>query len=171
MSVEEFCSAVGVNWSIRSVPRLIAQFGGSFEATTFRLASAHPHIAAAGLLKYRRRKEEQKAAERIQAAKAQALLFSGSGLGTRAAAKPKYRRQSFHISDGFPAWLTVRWNKSFDTDSVVYQAADGDIVLRGDEPLPNGAETLGWLEVVAAPYQRDDADPNHPDLLFLWVAI
>jgi hypothetical protein len=171
MPVEDFRSAVGIDWSIRVIPpRLTAQFGASFEATTFRLASAHQDVAAAGLLKYRRRKEEQRTAERAEAAKAQGSLFSRANLGT-AVPEPKYRRQSFHVSDNFPERFTVRWNKSFDENSVVYRAVNSSTALRHDEPLPNGTSVLGRLESIAAPYQREDADLNHPDLLFLWTAI
>jgi Zn-dependent peptidase ImmA (M78 family) len=169
MPVDEFRSTVSGNWSIRSVPQLSQHFGASFEATTFRLASAHPGIAAAGLLKYRRRKEEQQIAERAEAAKAQALLFSSAALRPAAVPEPKYRRQSFHASDQFPEHLTIRWNKSFDEGSVVYRAANSVTVSHGDEALPNGMATVGRLEAITAPYQRDDADPSHPDQLFFWT--
>jgi hypothetical protein len=171
MPVEDFRLAVGRDWSIRVIPRLAAQFGASFEATTFRLASAHPSVAAAGLLKYRRRKEEQRTAERAEAAKAQGSLFWRANLGTIMVPEPKYRRQSLYVSDNFPEGLTVRWNKSFDEDSVVYRAADSATVLHHTEPLPNGTAVRGRLESVAAPYQREDADLSHPDLLFFWTAI
>ena len=170
MPVEEFRSAAGGDWSMRAVSRLSEKFGASFEATTFRLASAHPGIAAAGLLKYRRRKEEQRTAERVEAGKAQGSLFSRATLSAAIIPEPKYRRQSFHTSEDFPERLTVRWNKSFDEDSIVYRAANSATALQHKESLPNGSATLGRLEVVAAPYQREDADPNHPDLLFFWAA-
>jgi hypothetical protein len=169
MPVEEFRSAVGDNWSIQIVPRLSKQFGASFEATTSRLTSAHPGIAAAGLLKYRRRKEEQRAVERAEARKTQRLLFSNAAVSRAAVPEPKYRRQSFHSSDAFPEPLTVRWNKSFDEDSIVYEVGSS-VLLHSEEALPNGTSRLGVLEAIAAPYQRDDADLNHPDLLFYWTA-
>lgn len=171
MPAKEFRSAVDDDWSIRTVSRLTVQFGASFEATTFRLASSHPGVAAAGLLRYRRRIEEQRTAERAEAAKAQALLFSRATLRTVVIPKPKYRRQSFHVSDEFPERLTVRWNKSFDEDSVIYRAANAATALHHDEALPNGTAILGKLETIAAPYQREDADLIHPDMLFLWTAI
>ncbi len=58
MPQEEFREEVGDEWSLRTVPRLSQRFGSSFESSAFRLASAHPGTAAAGLLKYRRRKKK-----------------------------------------------------------------------------------------------------------------
>lgn len=49
-----------VGYDLCNVPALMACFGSSYEATTFRLASAHPHKAAAGLLRCRLRLEEER---------------------------------------------------------------------------------------------------------------
>lgn len=170
MPREEFRREVGGEWSVASVMRLAQRFGSSFEAALFRLASAHPGTAAAGLLKYRRRKEEQRAIERMQIVVGQRSLFSVQTHITAEVPEPKYRRQSFHMSDRFSDRLVVRWNKSFESDSIVYRTAKSGRILTANEPLPNGANTGGRLETVLAPYQRDDADPDHPDVLFLWVS-
>jgi Zn-dependent peptidase ImmA (M78 family) len=170
MPREEFRRESGREWSVTSVQRLAQRFGSSFEATLFRLASAHPGTAAAGLLKYRRRKEEQRTIERMQIVVGQRSLFSVQTHVTAEVPEPKYRRQSFHMSDGFPDRLVVRWNKSFHAESIVVQAAELGGVLVATEPLPNGSDLEGRLEAVVAPYQRDDADPDHPDVLFLWVS-
>ena len=170
MPRQEFRAEVGREWSVASVTRLVQRFGSSFEATLFRLASAHPGTAAAGLLKYRRRKEEQRAIERMQIVVGQRSLFSVQTHITSEVPEPKYRRQSFHMSDRFPDRLVVRWNKSFDSGSIIFKAAKSSGVLSANEPLPNGANTNGRLEAVVAPYQRADADSDHPDVLFLWVS-
>jgi Zn-dependent peptidase ImmA (M78 family) len=170
MPREEFRTEVGREWSVSSVPRLVQRFGSSFEATLFRLASAYPGTAAAGLLKFRRRKEEQRAIERMQIVVGQRSLFSVQTRITSDVPEPKYRRQSFHMSDRFPDRLIVRWNKSFDAESIIVQAADLGGVLTANEPLPNGSDLVGRLEAVVAPYQRDDADADHPDVLFFWVS-
>jgi len=170
MPREEFQQEVGREWSVTRVSRLVQRFGGSFEATLFRLASAHPGTAAAGLLKFRRRKEEQRAIERMQVVVGQRSLFSVQTHITSEIPEPKYRRQSFHMSDHFPDHFVVRWNKSFDTDSIVCKVAEAGGVLTADEPLPSDSEPEGRLEAVVAPYQRDDADPDHPDVLFFWIS-
>jgi hypothetical protein len=56
MPTSAFQAAAGsVGFSLSNVPTLMQFFGSSFEATAFRLASAHPGIAIAGLLRYRLR--------------------------------------------------------------------------------------------------------------------
>jgi hypothetical protein len=167
MPREEFQAAVGEHWGIESVERLIAEFGSSREATVFRLASAYPGMAAAGLLCFRRTKGDQaKLKSTMQYPQTGLFDFSQSTSGI---AEPKYRRQSFHTSDDFPASHTVRWNKSFNEDSIVYKVGLNGVMSSG-EPLPNGMELEGILEVIHAPYQRDDADIEHPDILFYWRA-
>jgi hypothetical protein len=169
MPIDEFRESAGRDWSLAQVPRLAQQFGSSFEASAFRLASAHPGVAAAGLLKYRRRKEEQRAAEALQQPQSQAALFRIRARATQPA-EPRYRRQSFHTSDLFPGKLVVHWNKSFDVDSIVYRAAEGNCLLRAEEALPCSDPICGFLEAIPAPYQREDAAMEHPDLIFFWVA-
>src|SRR5277367_4394872 len=73
MPMDEFQQQAGGTYSLSSVDRLAAHFGTSFEATVFRLASAHPRFAVAGLLRYRRRMDEERRAARISN---QVLLFS-----------------------------------------------------------------------------------------------
>ena len=143
MPREEFQASAGGNWSIESIEHLIGEFGSSREATVFRLASAYPGIAAAGLLCFRRTKGDQ--------------------------AKLKSMMQSFHTSDNFPASHTVRWNKSFDENSIVYRVGPFG-AMSSREPLPNDMGGEGTLEVIQAPYQREDADMEHPDILFYWRA-
>jgi Zn-dependent peptidase ImmA (M78 family) len=170
MPREEFQASVGGHWGIDCVERLIAEFGSSREATVFRLASAYPGMAAAGLLCFRRTKGDQAKLESMMQYPQTSLFdFSSSAKPAAGIADPKYRRQSFHTSDDFPTTHTVRWNKSFDEDSIVYKVGPNGVMSSG-EPLPNGIELKGILEVVQAPYQRDHADIDHPDILFYWRA-
>lgn len=83
--------------------------------------------------------------------------------------RPKYRRQSFHTSDDFPGSYTVHWNKSFDESSIVYKVGSYGL-MSSMESLPNDTECDGILEVMPAPYQREAADTEHPDVLFYWRA-
>ena len=152
-----------LGYELHSVPALMALFGSSYEATTFRLASAHPRKAAAGLLRFRLRKEE----ERRVHADVQTSFFADV---SQFAPQPRYRRQSFHCSSCLPGDHLVRWNKSFDDTSVVYAVSSEDQILSNVEALPNGKKTLGMLQVTRAPFQRPDAHPERQDLLFLWVA-
>ena len=56
MPLNEFQrAATTTGYSLSSVPALMEIFGSSFEATVFRLASANPGIAVAGLLQHRLR--------------------------------------------------------------------------------------------------------------------
>ena len=157
--------ATTTGYTFSAVSTLMEIFGSSFEATAFRLASAHPGVAVAGLLRYRLRLEEQ----RRKKAVAQTMLFSLSATGGAGEeAEPKYRRQSLHLSEACSDAYTIRWNKSFPVESVVYSAAlNGDIQV-GHEVSPNQVGTKGRLEAVRAPYQRDEADPVFGDILFFW---
>jgi hypothetical protein len=170
MPKEEFQACVAGNWSIESVEYLVGEFGSSREATVFRLASAYPGVAAAGLLCFRRTKGDQAKLKSLLQYP-QANLF-GSGTSSQSISRiadPKYRRQSFHTSDDFPTSYTVRWNKSFDENSIVYRVGPNE-VMSSIEPLPNVMESEGTLEVMHAPYQREDTDNEHPDILFYWRA-
>lgn len=170
MPLEDFRAAVRA-WTIASVPELSQCFGSSFEATTFRLASAHPGIAAAGLLKFRLRKEEERRLLRLQSTATQEQLFSSpSSTGAADEPIPRYRRQSFHVSDSFPPTHYVHWNKSFDDESIVYRISASAGLSMAREQLPNGRRKTGLLEVLVAPFQRPDADSENPDLLFFWTA-
>ena len=170
MPREEFRTSVDGHWSIESVEHLVGEFGSSREATVFRLASAYPGVAAAGLLRFRRTKGDQaKLKSMMQYPQTDLFNSSGTPQSIAGIADPKYRRQSFHTSDDFPASHTVRWNKSFDEDSVAYKVAPNK-VMSSREPLPNGVGHEGILEVMQAPYQRDDAEVERPDILFYWRA-
>ena len=166
MPLSDFQRATATTgYTLDSVSALMEIFGSSFEATAFRLASAHPGIAAAGLLRYRLRVGER----RQRKAVTQTLLFSSPGTkGEREEAQPKYRRQSFHLSEGCSDAHLVRWNKSFPLESVVYSAATKGDTQIGFESLPNQLTRKGRLEAVRAPYQRDEADPVFGDVLFFW---
>jgi hypothetical protein len=69
----EFQKQTNGNYSLANVGRLANHFGTSFEATTFRLASAHPGFAVAGLLRHRRRLSEEREVIKVSS---QQLLFS-----------------------------------------------------------------------------------------------
>jgi Zn-dependent peptidase ImmA (M78 family) len=167
MPISAFQSAAGDGgFSLSSLPALMQHFGSSFEATAFRLASAHPGFAVAGLLRYRLRVGE----ERQKRASSQAQLFLIDSQPASSEPQPKYRRQSIHLSELCQDDHTVRWNKSFPVDSVVYSAATNDAIQVGREALPNDILKTGRLEAVRAPYQRDDAHPVFGDVLFLWTA-
>ena len=170
MPLEDFRAEVGGCWSIASVPLLLQRFGSSYEAATFRLASANPGVAAAGLLKFRLRKEEERALRRQQTASRQQQLFPTQSSAVLPMPAARYRRQSFHVSESFPLSAYVHWNKSFDDDSIVYRTPEGIGLLAASESLPSANRRLGILEAVTAPFQRPDADPQHPDLLFFWSA-
>ncbi len=60
MPVEEFTSKADESFALKNVERRSSEFGSSFEATIFRLATAHPGVAVAGLLQYRLRKNEER---------------------------------------------------------------------------------------------------------------
>jgi len=169
MPADDFRREIRGNWSLSQVARLSERFGGSFEATAFRLATAHPDIAAAGLLRFRYKVGEQRAIEAEALQGKQGTLFGGSKAKKSGTAERKYRRQSFHISDSFPDDWIVRWNKSFEKSSVVYSAGQTEDLLRGQEGLPSASHVGGTLEVQRAPYQRENANTEHPDLIFFWV--
>ena len=153
-----------LGYELYSIPALMACFGSSYEATAFRLASAHPRRAAAGLLRFRLRLAE----ERLVRTAVQRNIFGDDV--TQIAPIPRYRRQSFHTSAAFPGDHLVRWNKSFDNSSIVYTMRPDVEILSGIESLPNGKKSTGLLQVTRAPYQRAEAHPQFGDLLFLWVS-
>ena len=153
-----------LGFDLVSVPALMASFGSSYEATTFRLASAFPARAAAGLLRYRLRLEEER---RLQKTFQHKLFDSDDAAPIPQA---RYRRQSFHASAALQVDHLVRWNKSFVDSSIVYALRPEHDILSAHEVLPNGKKTLGLLQVTRAPYQRPEAHPEFCDLLFLWTA-
>lgn len=166
MPLDDFQTRVGLDYSLTAVDEVAADFGTSFEATTFRMASAHPGIAVAGLLKYRHTVGEQ----RQLSNPSQRTLFKSSTVGVKSSPVRKYRRQSLHLSESAEDH-TIRWNKSFDVASVVYQARKKRGVVIGAEVLPNGREETGRLEAIVAPFQREDADAAFPDVIFLWTPL
>jgi len=167
MPVEEFQQAAGV-FSLSVTGRLAEEFGSSFEATAFRLATAHPGIACAGLLRYRLKVGEERAVEiRRRRLEQQQVLFN-LGESPCSEFKPFYRRQSFFCSYSFDEARPVPWNKSFAENSCVYQLP-GHGVVTAREALPVGGCPEGRIEAVRAPFQRDPFDPDHPDVLFFWA--
>jgi Zn-dependent peptidase ImmA (M78 family) len=166
MPMEEFQAEAHGCYSLTRTELLAEKFGSSFEATVFRLATAHPEVAVAGLIKYRRRMDE----ERKLAGSVQESLFDDLKDVGCEVPNPKYRRQSFFASESCGDEYTIRWNKSFASASCVYLAARSDGVCSAVETLPNLSRREGLLEVVRAPFQRDDAHPEFPDLLFFWSA-
>jgi Zn-dependent peptidase ImmA (M78 family) len=164
MPIEEFTGELNGFFTLANVEKLADRFGGSFEATAFRLATAHPGFAVAGLLRYRLRKGE----ERALATSSEQFLFHNMEQAKHEAPEPKYRRQSFFSSGACRDQHTIRWNKSFDLESCVYQAAKSTDIITSVEVLPNQSSQEGVLEAVRAPFQREDAHPEFPDLLFFW---
>jgi hypothetical protein len=164
MPLEEFRVEARNDFHLQAVPRLSEIFGTSYEATVFRLATANPGIACAGLLRYRRKKDEQ----RLQDAQANQLSLLNGGCSVREVPEPKYRRQSFHPSAECGEEYVIRWNKSFDTTSCVYAAARTDMICSSVEALPSSSRAPGLLEAVRAPFQREEAPAENPDILFFW---
>jgi Zn-dependent peptidase ImmA (M78 family) len=160
MPVDEFAEELADGIGLAAVPRLCQRFGGSFEATVYRLATASDKIAIAGSLQFRYRKDEA----RQLAAQRQPFLFDGFSHGEVPA--PKYRRQSLHVSDGCGPQHIIPWNKSFDEGSCVYEAAVKPGIQFGREQLPNRRADSGMIEAVQAPYQRSGTE--NPDILFIW---
>jgi Zn-dependent peptidase ImmA (M78 family) len=166
MPIDDFQAAAGGNYSLMNAQKLATLFGSSFEATTYRLATAHPGFSVSGLLRYRQRKDEERKAQKLER---QSLLFAGTFKGS-VSTPPKYRRQSCYASEQCSDDFNVRWNKSFDLSSVVYKAATDDNIHVGIEVLPNDSGLSGRIEAIRAPYQRDDAHQEFPDILFFWSA-
>jgi Zn-dependent peptidase ImmA (M78 family) len=166
MPLIDFQRRAAGNFSLLKVQELCEAFGSSFEATAFRLATAHPGKAISGLLRYRLTLPEQRKAARTQ----QGLLFGKELDASPETPHPKYRRQSIHLSEFCEEYLTVRWNKSFDETSCVYEAGRNGGIHSAREALPNGSGMTGRLEAVRAPYQREEAHAEFADVLFFWTA-
>jgi hypothetical protein len=145
---------------------LAEHFGASYEATAYRLATAHPGRAIAALLRYRRRVGEDREIIKVSS---QQFLFRTNKNGPAPAAK-KYRRQSLYLSDQCNDSYNIPWNKSFDPGSVV-NSAERDCVIAAIEPLPKSSGKTGRLEAIIAPYQREEADNEFGDVLFFWEEI
>jgi hypothetical protein len=96
-------------------------------------------------------------------------LFPSNEVQPQDAPQKKYRRQSIHMSPSCSDDHLVRWNKSFDQNSIVYRTVDG-CMHSAFEQLPNIAAQSGLLEAIQAPYQGEDADEKSGDVLFFWSA-
>ncbi|MCU1287419.1 MAG: hypothetical protein JWO13_3769 [Acidobacteriales bacterium] len=164
----EFRHECNSSYSLAQVPVLSRTFGTSYEATAFRLATANPGKAVAGLVRFRLRKGEQR---QIAALNLQTSLFPQKANNKILEAVPKYRRQSQFLSDSCDDADSVRWNKSFNQSSVIYSAAEKRTLCTAKEELPNESGDLGRLEAIPAPYQRSEANANFPDILFFWEKI
>jgi Zn-dependent peptidase ImmA (M78 family) len=164
MPIEDFQAIASGEYNLNAVDRLSHFFGSSKEATIFRLATAHPGRAVAGMLKYRLTLPEQR---RLDKNSKQRDLFRKSEGVQLQEIQPKYRRQSLYLSHQCDDFYTVRWNKSFDCSSCVNQACNAEFVI-AIEKLPNGSGKVGRLEAMLAPYQRMDANQSFGDVLFFW---
>ena len=168
MPLSEFQARANGRFSLSGVEALASHFGTSFEATVYRLATAHPGLAVAGMLQYRLTKDEER---RLTATTNQAALFPSLRTVPPQPAERKYRRQSVHLSAACREdEYTIRFNKSFDPKSIVYQAREGRI-HSGVESLPNLANMSGQIETMLCPYQSDNADSDFGDVFFFWEQI
>jgi len=162
MPIEEFSEELRGEMGLAPVRRLCERFGSSYEATVYRLATAYPGLAVAGLLRFRHRLED---ARRL-AFRNQRSLFGEDGQGI--VPPPKLRRQSLYLSEDAGPDYTIPWNKSFDELSCVYRAAAKLEVRSNREQLPNKSADFGAIEAIRAPYQKPENEPGFPDVLFLW---
>jgi Zn-dependent peptidase ImmA (M78 family) len=162
MPIEDFQRMAAGQYGLGVAEKLATCFGSSFEATIYRLATAHPGKAVAGLLQFRVSGEEQRLIEREAC---QRPLFPRSGSKAQEI-QPKYRRQGCYLSHACDESYFIPWNKSFDLSSAVYQAVER--MAAAFERLPNRTDQLGRLEAVRAPFQRDNAHPDFGDVLFFW---
>ncbi len=164
MPVEDFQTQANGCYTLHNLETLLGYFGTSFEATAYRMASAHPGFAVSGLLRFRHTVDQER---RVRRTAEQTVLFSNLKAASSEPAEKKYRRQSLHLSDKCGDQYIIRWNKSFDSSSVVYQAHKGG-VRNGFEKLPNLSNKMGRIEAVLAPYRHDAADPEFGDVIFFW---
>ena len=167
MPLKEFQRQASGRFSLSGVEKLASYFGTSFEATLYRLATAHPGLAVAGMLQYRLTKDEERS---LAATTDQTVLFPFRKLQSQPAQR-KYRRQSVHLSAACREdEYTIRFNKSFDPSSIVYKAREGGI-QSSVESLPNLASVSGRIEAMLCPYQSDNADADFGDVFFFWEQI
>lgn len=168
MPLDEFQLQARGRFGLSSVERLGAYFGTSFEATVYRLATAHPGLAVAGMLQYRLTKDE---ARKLAKSSNQRVLFASNTALEAQPAQRKYRRQSVHLSPACPEdEYTIRFNKSFEPSSIVYKAREGGIHT-GIEGLPNLANEIGRVEAMLCPYQSDNSHEEFGDVFFFWEEI
>lgn len=111
MPIDEFQLQANGRFSLSSVEGLASYFGTSFEATVYRLATAHPGLAVAGMLQYRWTKDEDR---RLAKTADQRVLFAADSTLLRPQpGERKYRRQSVHLSAACcEDEYTIRFNKS-----------------------------------------------------------
>lgn len=167
MPIEEFRDKAGDSWSLQSVNNLASEFGASQEATVFRLATANPRRAVAGSLRFRRTKDGEEKYRALTFGAQRSIFGLDLQMKPVIIETPKYRRQSFHMSESYPNRMIIPWNKSFDVSSCVYGTEEGQVSI-AFEALPIRFPVSGRLEAMDAPYQRPDSDPDHPDVLFFW---
>jgi Zn-dependent peptidase ImmA (M78 family) len=168
MPLSEFQRQASGRFSLSSVEKLASYFGTSFEATVYRLATAHPGLAVAGMLQYRLTRDEERS---LAATTSQTVLFPNLRKLQSQPAERKYRRQSVHLSAACREdEYTIRFNKSFDPSSVVYNAREGGI-QSSVESLPNLANVSGRIEAMLCPYQSDNANADFGDVFFFWEQI
>ncbi len=169
MPLNEFQRRATGRFGLSAVEALASYFGTSFEATVYRLATAHPGLAVAGMLQYRLTKDEER---RLTKTTDQGVLFSNlRTLQPQQPAERKYRRQSVHLSTACQEEeYTIRFNKSFDPSSVVYRAREGGI-QSSVESLPNLANVSGRIEATLCPYQSDNSGADFGDVFFFWEQI
>ena len=72
MPFKEFQRQASGRFSLAGVEKLASYFGTSFEATVYRLATAHPGLAVAGMLQYRLTRDEERS---LAATTNQTVLF------------------------------------------------------------------------------------------------
>ncbi len=165
MPFPAFSSAVAHHgFGFSSVDLIREPFETSFEACVYRMAQTASFPAAAGLFQFRRRVSEEEGL-----GSRNLNLFSNNDPDSEAPMK-KYRRQSFHSSSSFPRELLIPWNKSVPETSHIYRAARTRSLQSGFERIAingRGKEIRCYLEALPAPYQHEDVDPDHPDILFL----
>jgi Zn-dependent peptidase ImmA (M78 family) len=165
MPTAAFRSAVErYGFGFNAIDLLRKEFGTSFEACTYRMAQTAAFPAAGGLFQFKLRVGE---AERVDPRNPS--LFSKFPESLDMPVK-KYRRQSFHYSEFFPRELVIPWNKSVAETSHIYRAAESGTLQRGLEKIPingRGKQIQGHLEAMPAPFQSEDCDSDHPDILFL----
>jgi len=165
MPFAAFSAAVArCGFGFGSVDLIRGPFETSFEACVYRMAQTASFPAAAGLFQFRRRvREEEGVGSR------NLNLFTNNDPESETPMK-KYRRQSFHSSSFFPRELLIPWNKSVPETSHIYRAAKARSLQSGFERIAlngRGREIRCYLEALPAPYQPEDVDPEHPDILFL----
>ncbi len=165
MPFAAFSAAVArYGFGFGSVDLIRGPFETSFEACVYRMAQTASFPAAAGLFQFRRRVSEEEGL-----GSRNLNLFSNNDPDSETPLK-KYRRQSFHSSSSFPRELLIPWNKSVPETSHIYRAAKTRSLQSGFERIATGGrgkEIRCYLETLPAPYQPEDVDPGHPDILFL----